>query len=381
MLNAATFSSKRLASDLFVSGSTDRGAKVTFTAPASIDGVWKGNALLSSTPLGTRYIDVSVVPQLFPQAVGSSRVTFQGQDASPPQIIPVDPRAGSSVQASPSGTPPVLQVKVVGACKDAQSGMVGGHASVTIAVNDQAGPKAAPTPTVPGDWSNWTATVTVPSLGPFTLYVAASDNQGNSTTLAVPLVAVTTYTPATLEERLGEYRYLLDLMTFTSHVFVDNGNNSVTATEITDLLNQPLARIAVPLTSDARAATATINELRIPIELLRAHINAKTLATTPGQDGERAYRATAYQTLVLAASASYEELGPLAARRPQSAKSLAQRLGFTLTGSSPSGTRPDRLDELTTDADDVTRASSKQPSVYRQRPGPTPFRFPPSPSC
>lgn len=61
---------------------------------------------------------------------------------------------------------------------------------------------------------NWQATVALPTFGAFTIYVRATDHAGNQKQADVDVLAVSSYVPASLDERLDDAHYLFALLQF-----------------------------------------------------------------------------------------------------------------------------------------------------------------------
>jgi hypothetical protein len=106
--------------------------------------------------------------------------------------------------------------------------------------------------------------------------------------------------------------------------------------------------LAEPLTAAAAAGRQPVNELRVPVELLRSRIASAGVPTDPGRAGEASYLQRAYESMLSMAGTSFIELRLARGADQQTRQALAARLGVTLYG--PPGTpdeRPDQLDALT----------------------------------
>ena len=220
---------------------------------------------------------------------------------------------------------------LTGTCSDTQSGMSGGGALVEVALSSD-GPFVDRDPHVPGDFSQWAATVTAPDLGPFAVYLRATDAAGNTgEILEWPLDAISDYVPTTLADRLSDTEYLSALMAFALDTVTRPGGQ-VTSPDITAALQQPVDRMNQPLSAAAIAGQIPVNELRVPVELLRARIASSGTSQEPGRQGEANYLQAAYETLLLDLGTSFEELRLARGAGAETRAALAARLGMALYG-------------------------------------------------
>src|SRR5262249_2524041 len=262
---------------------------------------------LAPMPLGPRTIAVTVADH---DGVGSTRtVTVTGQDAAPPHAVIEFPAPQSNAVADGTGT---AVVPTSGSASDSQSGMVGGSAGVAWALSPT-GTRTPARPASAGDFTKWHADVPLTGFGAHTIYVWATDQAGNTmaapTTVAVEVIS--SFVPATLDERLSEREYLAALLSFAQEeVSVAAGPAPVPLDPATliSVLGQPLDRLSQPLSAAADRGAKEINQLRVPVELLRARIAATHADPGPGAAGEANYRSTAYAALLAAAGTSYAEL-------------------------------------------------------------------------
>ena len=320
---------------------------VTLTSVPSADpnkSSWRGDLPLDPNPLGTRQIVVTVVASVAPQLVGRAVVNVSTVDIDPPILTVAHPPNGGKVVVDSS-----LSVRLEGAARDIQSGVSTGPARVEVALSS-GGPWVATVPGQAADFSQWSATVTASSLGPFTVYLRATDAATNTTpVLAWQVEAISSYTPATLDERLSETEYLAALMAFARDQ-VNGPSGQVSAADLIAALQQPLDRMAEPLGAAAAASQAPVNELRVPVEFLRRRMADSGISGAPGQDNEARYLQVAYETLLSAAGTSFAEMRLARGADPASRTALADRLGIALYGPPGSSTgRPDQLDALTLD--------------------------------
>src|SRR5205814_1105694 len=217
-------------------------------------------------------------------------------DASPPHLTVEfpDPTHPASVIGDATGK---VTVAMHGKVLDSQSGMVGGSASVAWALTPE-GNRTPARPVSGTDFSSWQADVPLTGFGGHTIYVWATDQAGNTTTgpLPVPVVVISSFVPATLDERLDEREYLAALLSFAQEQVRTSVNPDVqldTAT-LVSVLGQPLDRLSQPLSAALDQGGREINQLRVPVELLRARIAATHTDPAPGAAGDAAYRSTAY---------------------------------------------------------------------------------------
>jgi hypothetical protein len=326
---------------------------------------------LAPMPLGPRPLTVRVSDQ--DGQTSTQTRTLIGRDVAVPHLVVEFPTPSANVIGDATGR---ATVAMHGTAADSQSGMAGGHAGVAWALSP-GGPRT-PTQAVTGnDFGTWRADVPLTGFGAHTLHVWATDAAGNTmpAPTAVPVVLISSFMPATLEERLDEREYLAALLSFAQEQVTVPGTPRPpldTATVVA-ALGQPLDRLSQPLSAAADRGRQEINQLRVPIELLRALIVATHSSTAPGTAGEARYRDIAYVTLLGAVGTSYTELRLTRAASSDVRRALATRLGIGL-----SPTRPDELDRLTLDGD--TRSESALESLFGL-PDTTvadPLRVPPS---
>jgi Tc toxin complex TcA C-terminal TcB-binding domain/ABC toxin N-terminal region len=304
---------------------------------------------LSPMPLGARAIFVQVSDR-DGQAASVTR-TVNGRDVAPPHLVVEFPTPSANVMADVFGN---ATVTMHGTAADSQSGMAGGQAGVEWALSP-AGARTPAQPAAGNDFSTWHADVALTGFGAHTIHVWATDAAGNTTDhpVSIPVTLISSFVPATLEERLDEREYLAALLAFAQQQV------TVTIAPPTPLdtptlvaaLGQPLDRLSQPLSADADRGRQEINQLRVPVEVLRAQIVAGQVPTGPGAAGEVRYREAAYAALLAAVGTSYQELR-LARAFPDVRRALADRLGIGL-----SAAEPDELDRLVLDGAALTEAA------------------------
>jgi hypothetical protein len=330
----------------------DKGNKATLAPVVGSTTQWTGTPVLGPLPLGTRNLTVTCACTDAPQLTTNAIIQVTAFDnEAPEQVTVTEPAASAAVVVDASMT-----VNVKGTAQDANSGMAGGNAQVAVALSPT-GTRTTAAPVSGNDWSTWTATITVPGYGSYTLYVWATDAAGNPTppltTWTFPFETISSYVPGSLDDRLSDLEYLWALMQFTrDHVSDKTTGGAVSSTMIANALGQPLDIIAatVPGTPTADAAQTPINELRIPAEILRSYIAANNISATPdGAAQEAAYLSAAYQALLSGIGTSHTELSLARGADSTARETLAGRLGISLHGASSAQPRPDQLDALTLD--------------------------------
>jgi hypothetical protein len=360
------------------------GPPTPITMTATVDGVttngqqsgsdFVAQVNISQMPLGPRTITVGVADA---DAIASTKtVTVTAADASPPHLTVEFPDPGHPASVIGDGTGKVT-VAMHGKAVDNQSGMVGGSASVAWALTPDGTPTLA-RPVSGSDFSSWQADVVLTGFGGHTIYVWATDQAGNTTTgpLPVPVVVISDFVPKTLEERLDEREYLAALMAFAQEQVRTSVNPDVPldTAALIGVLGQPLDRLSQPLSATLDQGGREINQLRVPVELLRARIAATHTDPAPGAAGEVTYRSTAYAALLAAFGTSYAELRLARGAGADVRTALAARLGIRL-----SPTTPDELDRLVLDGPTLTEAALETLFGLPNTTATDPLRVPPTP--
>ena len=322
---------------------------VARSAPLSAAGsTWSGTAHLGALPLGPRALTVRCQRAAAGEATaqGTATVTVTQSDAGAPHIVVNSPPAGETIALPASGS---TSVTLQGTTMDTQSGMAGGQATTEWATMP-GGPWAAVVPTAAGNFSSWTASIPITAAGTVVVYVRATDNAGNAAAAPLQWTAnvVPAYTPSSVADRISEREYLQALLEFAVGQVTAGAAGGATSAQLTSLLGQPFTDISVPGAA-ADAASAAVNVLRVPIELLRGYLAAATV-TVP-ESAELPARFTAYQSLLAALGTSFAELRLARAGTTAERAALAARLGVTLSAS-----RPDELDQLCLDPQTLTEA-------------------------
>ncbi|MFI9106143.1 neuraminidase-like domain-containing protein [Streptomyces fildesensis] len=322
-----------------------------------------------SMPLGARPIAVTVADR--DNAFSTKTRTITGRDIGLP-TVPVTPQPDVVGDDHGKGI-----AQLSGTASDPQSGMIGGKAAVAWALSPE-GNRAQARPLSPGDFRNWLADVPLEGFGAHTVYVWATDAAGNTMPAPVkfPVDVVSGYLPKTLEERLNEREYLAALLSFTQEQVRVPGppEASLDTATLVRVLGQPLDRLSQPVSAEADRGNVEINQLRVPVELLRARIAATKTPTGPGAAGEEAYRNAAYASLLAAVGTSYAELRMVRGAAPAVRQALAARLGIRL-----SAAKPDELDQLVLDGPGLTETALETLFGLTSTTQPDPLRMPSTP--
>jgi hypothetical protein len=321
-------------------------------APQSSPTLYGADIALAPMPLGARMITVTCRDQRF---TVSQTVSVTAIDDTPPRVTVTQPADNQQfIAISANGGAPQATLLVDGMATDTQGGMaVGTQATVQVA-SSASGPRITATPTA-GDFSHWTAQIPVTGVGTHILFVWAVDALGNA--LPAPLQRqfqlVDSYVPKTLADRTNGRQYLAALQSFASEqISTDPSNDKLTTDALVQVLGQPVDRLSEPLTTAATVGTIDVNQLRVPIELLRAYIAQHGYPTATGAAGEAAYRAAAYASLLSGFGTSLPEIQLARGAADTDRAALAARLGIALTAP-----RPDQLDALLLDGDALTEAA------------------------
>lgn len=323
---------------------------------------------LGPMPLGARMIAVTVSDR--DNLTSTKSVPLTGRDIAPPHLVIVPPpTAIGDVNGA-------VTVRVSGTAVDNQAGMIGAPASVAWALTPT-GTRTAATPRAPGDFTAWTADVPMTGFGAHTIYLWATDQAGNATpagaqeTLSVNVIS--SYVPSTLDERLNERQYLAALLSFAQEQVTLPGTPrpQLDTATLVAALGQPVDGLSQPLSAAADRGGQEINQLRVPIELLRAYIAATHTVTDPGAAMESAYRDAAYASLLASYGTTYSQLRQIRGAGPADRQALADRLGIRLSVKTP-----DELDQLTLDGSRLSEATLETVFGLPASTGTDPLRAP-----
>ena len=305
---------------------------------------------------------------------GTAAATVGVQDNTPPSLVVTFPHENVVTPVNNLGDP-AATITVTGTATDDQTGVAG----VAWAWD----PAAAPTPATlgavtdlpggTGEQVAWMATIPLNEspvkvadgslVVPVYLWATDKAPAGNRTgpqLLELSLAQV--YRPGDLDGRLAQWKYLNDLLDFATTD--DDGQVATSAntpaarpmrTDIAGALAQPVDKLAEPPTEAASTLSAApINELRVPIEVLRSHIAQQHI---PGPAEKTAYLQAAYESLLAGLGTSYTQLRLARTAADADRSTLARQLGIVLSGPSPDTARPDQLDALVLDGANLTEAA------------------------
>ena len=107
--------------------------------------------------------------------IGSSNAG--GTDTTPPTIGINSPSSRATILGPASG----VIVNVAGTASDSQSGIQ------SVKVSIDGGPSSQATPAAAGDWSTWTFSTTINTMGQHTIEAIATDNAGNQAYVKIPV--------------------------------------------------------------------------------------------------------------------------------------------------------------------------------------------------
>ena len=107
--------------------------------------------------------------------IGSSNAG--GTDTTPPTIGINSPSSRAAILGPASG----VIVNVAGTASDSQSGIQ------SVKVSIDGGPSSQATPAAAGDWSTWTFSTTINTMGQHTIEAIATDNAGNQAYVKIPV--------------------------------------------------------------------------------------------------------------------------------------------------------------------------------------------------
>ena len=213
---------------------------------------------LTALPLGNRTISVQLQ-----DAAGNAvptTVTVQALDVTPPHVQITWPPKG---QAFTSGTPITMR----GHAQDGQSGMTGGRVEWSLT-----GGAPFTTATSSNNWADWQAPVSIGDFGAFTITIRAVDAAGNvSTPQELPVQMVSSYQPTDIADRLSSREYLAALLTVIRDTVRTAAGTAVASSDLEALLGQPFARLSQPLSAVGNTGDLLVNELRVPVEVLRRY--------------------------------------------------------------------------------------------------------------
>jgi hypothetical protein len=228
-------------------------------------GSFNGAVSLRPLPLGPRVVIVTCRDAGGNQATES--VTLTALDNTPPRLTILGPPPYRSFIGGPDG----VTVTVAGTAADGQSGMTGGAATVgwSLTAKGPYRPAAKTGADTNNPWATWTADVPVPDFGVFTIYTQATDRDGNSTTVSVPVQVISTYRPHDLSERLNPRSYLAALLASAREQVKVAGGSQLSSADLQAVFLQPFGKLSQPLSEIGDAGETPLAQLLVVAELLR----------------------------------------------------------------------------------------------------------------
>ena len=201
------------------------------------------------------------------------------------------------------------------------------------------------TPKAANNWSEWSASVPIAVAGDHPLAVKARDQERNETTpKLVTLKVALPFLPKDPTDVFGAAAYLDDLLIFAKNrVKVGTTGPALDRQTLATVFHQPFDALTEP--ANREVANQPVRQVRICIEVLRKYLPSPNKSAA----AEASYPQAAYDTLLRVLGTSSEELRLARAADDATRAALAARLGISLT--SP---RPDQLDRLTLQPDQVT---------------------------
>jgi hypothetical protein len=226
---------------------------------------------LANLPLGNRTLTVRLQ-----DATGSTyatNVVVQARDMGLPHLAISAPTAGQSFVQG--GAPVVLS----GRAWDVQSSMTpGGRVEWSLTGGAPWTSMSLAAADGTGNTVTFSATVPIGELGAFTLVVRAVDAAGNiSTPQQIPIQIVSSYRPADIAERLAPRSYLAALVGTVRDAVRTATGAPVATTDLQTLLGQPFGRLSSPASVVGDVGSVPVNELRVPVEVLRTYTLAPAL--------------------------------------------------------------------------------------------------------
>ncbi len=194
--------------------------------------------------------------------------------------------------------------------------------------------------------------------GDHTLSVQALDGLGNHREVTAVIRVHEPVEPGLADQVFAPTRYLHDLVDF-AHRYLDVAGvpGTVTSAVLAARFGQPFDRLVEP--ARFQQAVAPVSQTRIAVEVLRGQV-----ASTVPPEVEQRFRGLAHRSFLRSLGTSYEELRDTRTAGDPARVALADRLGVGMTG-----TRPDRLDQLTTPPDRITDDALETLSGYRSTAG------------
>lgn len=316
----------------------------SFITAARSGSNWSGNVTLPS--LGSHTLTVRSFDKVDNLTTREKIITVR--DNTPPTVTITSPPEGTLITWDEDAGQVV--VKFTGTATDTQTGVD----KVEWALGDQNIFTLA-TPTGPGgSWNTWSADVVLPSAQEHTVIIRARDGAGKMQPIQRRVTVIMPFEPPDPLDVVSLPSYLHDLLAFASGSnpfstarIRKPDDSSISRADLSTAFHQPFAEIADPFYRSV--ANQLVHQNRICIEVLRGYL--ASFAVNVPAEVESTYAQTAYQSLLRNLGTSYDELRLVRAADAETRNALALRLGFRL-----SDTRPDTLDNLTLQLDQVNQA-------------------------
>ena len=271
-------------------------------------------------------------------------VTVVVGDTTGPSLAITDP--GEDAKPYPLQDGKAI-IPVSGTASDTQTGVALVEWSL-----DGSGTFTPATPKAAGDWSIWTAQVPITAAGSHTITIRALDNATppNVTPAEVGIGVAEPFQPKDPDAVFSPAAYLDDLLDFaTFRGKTASTGQSISRQLLVDTYLQPFSDL---VTRENRVvANQPVNQVRLCIEVLRRYLTKNGLSVPA--EAEAAYRQAAYFALLGQLGTSYDEMRLARVASDSARTALASRLGIEL-----SQFRPDRLDQLLFQPNDLTEAAS-----------------------
>jgi len=195
-----------------------------------------------------------------------------------------------------------------------------------------------------GNWSSWAKAVNL-FPGEYSLEIQARDTHQTSTSKHFTISVRVPFQPPSPELAFATTTYLQELMGFAERrLRVGTRGTGPSAIELTARFAQPFDRLTQA--EIFQRVTRPVHQARIAVEVLR---RIKSL-TAP-----QSFFLDVYKSLLLELGASIEELRAARIANAATRRALAERLGIGTLGA-----RPDRLDQITLEPNQVTEAQLEQ---------------------
>lgn len=337
-------------------------ATITGTATDNVAGVaaveWQvGNSEFSAAAGTTTWLASVALPGL-----GVHNVELRGRDnvgnVGPVQTVAVrvgDMTAPTLYIDSPyEGETFVLANGIVsidlrGSASDTQTGV----ARVEWSLDGQTGFTAA-MPRAADDWSTWSAQIPVTAAGNRTISVRAIDKastEGNAVTLQLGIVVAEPFEPKDPAAVFSQAAYLDDLLEFATHRIKRGANAAFIDRQLlADTYHQRFAEL---VTRDNRTvANRPTSQVRLSIEVLRRYLSLNGRQVPLSAEVE--YRQAAYFAVLRQLGVSFDDIRLARVAEEPTRRALASRLGIELAGF-----RPDRLDQLLLQPNDISEDTLK----------------------